>query len=457
MNIYVKQLVNQSDDYLNIVNAVKDSYLPNGELNMDINNRYKYWITTKKFNFKKFNYNKLSDILGDECEEIDFGKEEGEWYKIFTYRGDFFEFYERGNKLVFIYSNNLDDIYDMDDIDDIKIKDDLEYEIINGKKYKKCPDGKVRNMKTMRCIKIKVEKKNVNLYIPINYPFNKVNVDRFLDECNKPFINPETKKIENVNTYNIAKKIIKNTQNIDFEKFTKLLKSNIDNMIDLLKKDRPLFINIGNHKRTYWLLKYIIDFINTKYPIIKIILIKSFIINDKNLIENDMIILLDEFIFTIDLGMYIEKIKNATNYKLRFFILSSFANKASLNFIKEQFVYLDRTGNELIFNKTIIEPKTTDNILSKNEMRLLTDIYKHLGDAFNKNLIYFDHNLGHQNYNLTAFYNGIVPNAENMYYLKKKNKNLNKLVLIPLFKHCQDITTYKLNNNCPKTINIYKK
>ena len=31
------------------------------------------------------------------------------------------------------------------------------YEIINGKKYKKCVEGKIRNMKTMRCNKIKEE------------------------------------------------------------------------------------------------------------------------------------------------------------------------------------------------------------------------------------------------------------------------------------------------------------
>ena len=31
-----------------------------------------------------------------------------------------------------------------------------EYEIINGKKYKKCKEGQIRNPKTLRCIKDKL-------------------------------------------------------------------------------------------------------------------------------------------------------------------------------------------------------------------------------------------------------------------------------------------------------------
>ncbi len=450
----VKRLIDENDEYTNIANAVKMSYLANGKLNMDMNNRYKYWITDKKFD-----YEKLGNILKGKCDEIETKRDGGKWYSVFKYKNAYFEFYERKGKLIFIHSDDMEDLYEMEDIEfkNKKTKDKKpiveDYEIINGKKYKKCPEGKIRNMKTMRCIKIKVANKKENLIIPINYPFNKINVNKFLDECNKPFLNPETKRIETINTRSISKKIIDNTENISFEKFIKLLKSNIDNMIKLLEKDRPLFINIKNHKKTYWLFNYIIDYINTKYPKIIIILLKSYVINDKNIKENDIIVFIDEFIFTEDLGIIFKNIKNNTNYKLRFFILSSFANKYLLNFIEKHFIHLARTGNKLIFNKTIHKPKTTKDILTTNEIQLLSDIYRHLGDAINKNLIYFDHNLGHQIYTLTAFYNGIVPNAENMYYLKKKNKNLNKLVLIPLLKHCQNITTYKLNNNCPKTLN----
>jgi len=36
-----------------------------------------------------------------------------------------------------------------------KEKQEANYEIIDGKKYKKCPEGKIRNLKSKRCIKIK--------------------------------------------------------------------------------------------------------------------------------------------------------------------------------------------------------------------------------------------------------------------------------------------------------------
>jgi hypothetical protein len=113
----VEELENLSDDYLNIANAVKKSYLPSGEL--DINSEYKYkcWISNKKFNFKKFSYEKLSDILGDECEEIETKREEDKWYSIFKYKDAYFEFYETGNRIVFIYSDNMDYLYEIEYID----------------------------------------------------------------------------------------------------------------------------------------------------------------------------------------------------------------------------------------------------------------------------------------------------------------------------------------------------
>lgn len=113
----IKELVNQYEDHLNIANAVKDSYLPNGELDINSKHKYKCWISNKKFNFKKFDYKKLSDILEDECEEIETKREEDKWYSIFKYKEAYFEFYETGNRIVFMYSNNMDDLYEMEYID----------------------------------------------------------------------------------------------------------------------------------------------------------------------------------------------------------------------------------------------------------------------------------------------------------------------------------------------------
>lgn len=292
----------------------------------------------------------------------------------------------------------------------------------------------------------------MNISIPLNYKFNKTNVKKFLDECNKPFLNPKNKKIEALNTAEISKKIIDNTQHITFKKFISLLETNINDMIKLVEKGRPIFINIGNKKKSYWLFKFILNYIKNKYPKINIILLNSNIIDNKNLIDNDLVVYIDEAILDVKLGLYITKTMNITNNKLRFFILSSFITKSQINAIEKRFMPLANLGNKLIFNKTIIIPKNTRDILTITEMNLLSNIYKHLGDAIYKDLIYFDHNLGEPDKTFVAFYSGVVPNAENSYYLEKMYKNLDKLKIIPLLTNCETITTYKLNYNiCPKT------
>ncbi len=57
------------------------------------------------------------------------------------------------------------------------------FEIINGKKYKKCPPGKIRNPITMRCITIKTKKSKV-----INQLYRKINQLNDINEINE--INP---------------------------------------------------------------------------------------------------------------------------------------------------------------------------------------------------------------------------------------------------------------------------
>ncbi len=99
----IKELINLSDDYLNIANAVKDSFLLNGEL--DIDNTYKYWIINEKFDFEKFDFQKLSDILKDKCEDIELN--DNMLYKIFKYKDAYYKFYKEDDKIVVIHSDDM--------------------------------------------------------------------------------------------------------------------------------------------------------------------------------------------------------------------------------------------------------------------------------------------------------------------------------------------------------------
>jgi hypothetical protein len=102
-------------DEQSIYNAVISSYLPDGKL--DMNNRYKIWNVNNKFDFRSFDYQILSNMLNSYCEEYETKLDDGEWYSIFKCNGAYFEFYERGNRMVFIHSDNIDDLYDMSDIE----------------------------------------------------------------------------------------------------------------------------------------------------------------------------------------------------------------------------------------------------------------------------------------------------------------------------------------------------
>jgi len=365
------------------------------------------------------------------------------------------------------------------------------YEIINGKKYKKCPEGKIRNMATMRCIKIKETKevkkaketkevkkaketkevkktrevkntninKKINIEIPLNYKFNKENVKKFLEECNKPFLNPETNEIESLNTAIIAKKIIDNTQHIEFEKFISLLETNINDMIKLVEKGRPIFFDMSNNKRTNWLFKYISEYIKINYPNIKIITLNSYILDNKKLIDNDIIIHFKDALINAELNFNCLKFKNINNHKLRFFLLSSFIDKDLLNSLEKKFNFASNLTNiNLIINKTYIIANSIKDFLTNSEIKILDDIYLYLGDFKYANLIYFDHYLG--NPYISVFYRGVVPNAANKYYINKKyniGKNLNnldELKVIPILTNCENETKYDMYKiNCPKLYN----
>lgn len=81
----------------------------------------------------------------------------------------------------------------------------MEYSIINGKKYKKCKEGQIRNPITKRCNKIKVNDKSLN---------KKANI---IQKLFMPFIKRVSANIEDrIRYYLLLKKFLK--INIDFNK-----------------------------------------------------------------------------------------------------------------------------------------------------------------------------------------------------------------------------------------------
>ena len=366
-----------------------------------------------------------------------------------------------------------------------EIKNNDEYEFINGKKYKKCKENQVRNPLTNRCINkkeikdenkfvlkmksplsIKKEIKNENKFIldmktPLSYKINQKNVKKFLKACDEPFINPTTNKKEIIDLKEASKKLINATKHVSFEEFIKRLTINIHDMVKHIENERPLFININllkyKEKSNYWIYLYLINYMKYKYPNIQIILLESNNITHEKLLNNDLIILIDDCIYSGQQMAFniIDIIKNK-KLSLRFYILCSYITKNSMYKITNVFYnnkYLKK--DKLEFNKYIYNPISTNDIISYDDIDNFDSIYTSKFIYFDKKyLIYFDHKLADSISTITPFYSGIVPNAKNKYYISKKQYD--KLDIIPLFKNCENIRNLNMAKpECPST--PYKK
>lgn len=315
--------------------------------------------------------------------------------------------------------------------------------------------------KSFSLSKSKLDSFKLNMITPLHYKLNNDNVKKFLECCNNSFINPETNIEEKLDTSYISQKIIENTQHISFEDFIKELTKNINSMINLLKEGRPLFINIDINeyidKSNYWIYLYVIYYIKLKYSYIEIILLPNNIIDHEEIIDDDIVILMDDCIYSgTQMSNYILDINNKTNKKIFFYILCSYISIIAQSRLERAFEENTNLFNcKLIFNEFIIHPIIINDILDNEEINKLTNIYKYLGSAKDKYLIYFDHKLADKASTITAFYSGIVPNAKNHYFISKYNSlsfNINNLDIIPLIKNCENIKNIDMwKPECPST------
>ena len=360
------------------------------------------------------------------------------------------------------------------------------YEYINGKLYKKCKDGKVRNPITNRCIKppktilkskpkpkpISKPIKRFTTYMnfPLNYEFNKSNVEKFLNACDN-----ETRPL--------AKKIIDNTRHVSFEEMIKNLNKNIQDLNDVINKDRPIFVFINlayKEKSNYWIYLYLKDYVEYKYPTRNIILLSNNnIAEHKQLKDNDTIVFIDDCIYT-GMQMYqninslytlydfqkldkIHKDDKLHRLKLNIYVLTSFMSKNVEKLLKSIGYF------NIILNKHIEYIPFIDDFLSYNELKLLNKYYKFnykynnvinkyiVEDFRSKYLIYFDHKLADTISTIPLFYSGVVPNTfnKNLFSTSEQIEPKN-LEIIPLFKNCEKIrNTNRMKPECPST--PYKK
>jgi hypothetical protein len=278
-------------------------------------------------------------------------------------------------------------------------------------------------------------KNTFNKY-PLNHSFNYNNIDKFLDACH-----PSVK--------NICVKIFLNTIHISFETFLTQLNINVADIFNFITPKRPIFIlidkfTVDNYKfkSNYWLYTYVQNYIKykTSNNNNNIILIDD--LDDKRLIDNDLIILVDDCVYSgLQMSFTLKNLKNKNKLKLKIFLLIPFITTGGYNKIYNAIISIPDLKKycNVYLNKhyNLISP--IKDFLTTNEIKLINKFYGNLQNFNYSYLIYFDHKLADTASTLTLFYLGFIPNKKNQKFFEE------------LFK----IVDYDLKNNI--TNNFYKK
>ena len=317
---------------------------------------------------------------------------------------------------------------------------------------------------------------------PKSHPINETKFQKFKNKCNQDI------------RY-IVQKIKEKTMYISFDNFTEEFEKNINKLIEtyynleLDKTERPIYVKLPSDfedKSNYWLLLYLIDYLNKNYCSIKIQIImtneidfesddkKIYLIKD-NIIQyqdNDIILFLDDCIYSGNqMQAQINKIKRTIELshkinKINIFLLCSYISEIAFDKLNKIFPITKKrkvkgganTKRPLI-DKIIKfylngdgeynEIPLTNNILKFDEIEKLNEYYGGNEDDNqhnfnNKYLIYFDHKLADSISTITLFYSGVVLNEENKEIITdnydettyKKNKTDINLDVIEFIENC---------------------
>lgn len=271
----------------------------------------------------------------------------------------------------------------------------------------------------------------------------------------------------------ICRKIIDNTLYVDYVTFTNSLNRIIDNFLDfyITKNNlKPIFFYSYENekfKSNYWVLSYVIEYINQKKPEIEIILVDN-LLNQSKLKENDIIVFVDDCIYLGEqMSITLNELEKF-HKKYKFYILVPYMSLVAKTKITEIFnndtinvvgKIRARDNENIIFPTNFIEIPPIKNYLNKDESKILESFYNEgedhepFIDAKNTYLVYFEHKLADKDSVPTIFYLGIVPNEKNSFILNGLedendiDKKKEKLTIIPIINTCNKINKLKIRFN----------
>jgi hypothetical protein len=221
-------------------------------------------------------------------------------------------------------------------------------------------------------------------------------------------------------TRHLAKKLIDGTRYVSKDDMINYFNMNIKNLNEVVDKERPIFVCIP-YSANDWFYSHFKKVMRNDYPKREIIIITSYILNNKYLMDDDTIVFIDDCIYSgLKMSNMILNLDNQNKLKLNIFILAPFISKEGRMRLE-----MPLKNFKIIFNKEIQNIPMTNDYLKDKEIELLNSYYTNLSEGRlksinnkfetfnNKYLIYFEDKIEDGEITIPLFYKGVVPNSYN--------------------------------------------
>ncbi len=325
----------------------------------------------------------------------------------------------------------------------------------------------------MICLHIKIIKLCMvllEMIEPLSYPINKKNMQIIIDNSAHDAKGPITKFFNTI-------------KYVPHKRFKQLLQKKLSEVIQIRNKiapNRPIFVYIDTnryqdylYKSNYWIYTYLEQFAKNRNVYIQSV----FTLDDAKIIVNDIVLLIDDCIYSGDqMSSAIESMNNTYKKNVNMVLFVPFMSAKGLQSIKIAFKRNSvlRNCQFIISDYEEIKPLKDLGFSMQDGISLFKyystsdhniDVQAH--NELEKYNIYFDHKVGDYMSSFPAIFSGLVPNENNQIYiralwqikynyydtdkeslLKKFNRSLE---FYPLLTNCNHLLQPDFNvSSCPK-------
>jgi hypothetical protein len=252
-----------------------------------------------------------------------------------------------------------------------------------------------------------------------------------LDEENKQrFIKATSEEARSA-----VEKMLNNTVHISFKTFITNVKNSFKRVLGLANASRPIFIYIDTDQGEYYMYKsnyWLCTYLQRYFAEVALILISS--LDDDRIIQNDLVLLLDDCIYSGEqMSRSVSKLSNNYHKVVQLILFVPYMSEKGLESVRSAYRH-NKNLSYTVFSTikhSIIHP--LEKFLNKSEAATIFKYYSTMDNPVNtsvelqKYAVYFDHKVGDNASSFPLFYSGFVPNQKNKKFLNKISPTLYKL------------------------------